>query len=187
MFWTTILFVIFGFMAAIKLPVLVLDLSCRWSWLLIFWHSWHGWLTSLCLFSWYGAGHSLLSLSFWFMWTHLLFYPQRSHYHLFSPLLSALTRHQLFSFQLTILYQCALFWIIFLAAVFDLAHGFSISTVLITSVFVFSLCHRRFMLFFSFLGDYSCICWCLSLPVMTLCFDFVLCFAQLFFGSIPIL
>ena len=123
----------------LSFPFWFLDLSCRWSWLSIFWHSWHGWLTFFCLFSWYRAGHSLLSLSFWFMWTHHLFYPQWSHYHLFSPLLSALTRHQLFSFQLTILYQCALFWIIFLAAIFDLAHGFSISTVLITPVFVFLL------------------------------------------------
>ena len=92
-----------------------------------------------CLFSWYRAGHSFLSLFFWFMWTHHLFYPQWSHYHLFSPLLSALTRHQLFSFQLMILYWCALFWIIFLAAVFNLAYGFLISTVLITPVFVFLL------------------------------------------------
>ena len=86
-----------------------------------------------------------------------------------------------FSFQLMILYWCALFWIIFLTVIFDLAHGFSISTVLITPVFVFFLCHGRFMLFFLFLGDYSCICWCLSLPVITLCFNFILCFAQLFF------
>ena len=73
------------------------------------------------------------------MWMYLLFYPQWSYYHLFSPLLSALTRHQFFSFQLTILFECALFWIIFLVAVFDLAHGFLISTVLITPVFVFLL------------------------------------------------
>ena len=140
------------------------------------------------LFLWYRAGHSLLSLSFWFMWTHLLFYPQQSHYHLFSPLLSALTRHQFFSFQLTILYQCALFWIIFLAAVFDLAHGFSISTVLITLVFCFSPYVMEDLCYFShfleiilvFVDVFLCLSWH---SVLTLFFVLPNCS----FGSIPVL
>ena len=165
----------------LSFPFWFLDLSCRWSWLSIFWHSWCGWLTSFVCFCdtelvilFYPSPFDLCGHTF----SSILSNPIITY---FPPFYQPWQGTSFLAFNLQFLYQCALFWIIFLAAVFDLAYGFLISTVLITPVFVFSLCHGRFMLFFSFLGDYSCICQCLSLPVMTLCFDFVLCFAQLFF------